>query len=50
MPTLFVPECREPVDCARLSYAKEWTQATGERTRRRYRKNFGNLGEGLESP
>jgi hypothetical protein len=26
LPTLFVPECREHTDCARLSVAKEWTQ------------------------
>jgi hypothetical protein len=38
LPTLFVPECREHTDCARLSAAKEWTQDASERTRRLFRK------------
>lgn len=38
LPTLFVPSCREPKDCARTSEASEWTQAVGERTRWLYRK------------
>jgi hypothetical protein len=46
LPTYIVPECREPANCARLSAAKEWTQGAGERTRRRYRQNLGNMGVG----
>jgi len=44
LPTHIVPEFREYADYARLSAAKEWAQAEGERTQWLYRQKLLQFG------